>query len=538
MNSIPGSPIASAPLRHERLSIASWFSRGLEESPNGVALLIDDASWTYGQLYENALQIAGAIKSSSSGNRLGAVGVLASRSIESYAGILGAAFAGAAVVPLSPAFPMARTVAMIQQAEVSVIIADAQASAVLPAIVSACPGLVVIASRPGVHGATGSRGPVTASTRPLDAPCTTDPDDLAYILFTSGSTGKPKGVKITHRNVASFLAVNVPRYALQPGDISSQTFDCTFDLAMFDLFMTWAAGATLVSTPPQVFLALPEFVRRQKINFWFSVPSAISLVRRRGGLRPGALAGLRWSLFCGEGLALADAQEWQTAAPGSVVQNLYGPTELTIACSAFELPRDFTDRECANGLVPIGSLFPGLSGLLLDTADATSTETGELCVTGPQMSPGYLDPLDDHDRYIEADGRRWYRTGDLVNRFADGNLVYLGRIDNQVKVRGYRVECGEVEAYIRETPEADGAVVVPVSTTSGIRLFAWYTGDSGAANAIGSRLRTKLPEFMVPHWVCHINEFPLNPNRKVDKDALTALARECVDDRAKTSGLS
>jgi amino acid adenylation domain-containing protein len=526
---IPGSNPGGALPGPGRLDIASWFNRGLEESPRGIALRIDGTEWTYLQLHATALRIAGAIVSCSSGYCPDAVGVLANRSIESYAGILGTCYSGATVVPLSPAFPAHRTIAMLRQAGVSVIIADKQALGVLPAIVTACPDLAVIAADSSLHIVTGTRGPVITTARPLSTPRAVDPDHVAYILFTSGSTSKPKGVKITHRNVASFLALNVPRYSLQPGDVCSQTFDCTFDLAMFDLLMTWAAGATLVSTPPQVFRALPEFVRRHAITFWFSVPSAISLVRRHGGLRAGALDGLRWSLFCGEPLALADARHWQEAAPRSVVQNLYGPTELTIACSAFELDRDFADQRSVNGLVPIGHLFPGLSGLLFDGADTTARDTGELCVTGPQMSPGYLDPRDDHDRYINAAGGRWYRTGDLVRRLADGNLVYLGRVDHQVKIRGYRVELGEVEAHIRETTGADGAVVVPVPTMSGTRLFAWYTGDPGAASVISARLRRTLPEFMVPHWTRHIGEFPLNANRKVDRAELAALARSFTD---------
>jgi amino acid adenylation domain-containing protein len=526
---------ADVPPSQEELDLASWFGHGLQAAPDGIALVIGHTEWTYVQLHELALKIAGAVAACAAAGQPKAVGVLASRSIECYAGILGASYAGAAVVPLSPIFPAQRTATMLKAAGVRVIVVDQQALPVLPALVSARPDLLVIRSDSSLHTGVGVPGPVIGDTRPLVCPLAVRPDDLAYILFTSGSTGRPKGVRITHRNIASFLAVNRMRYPLGPGRACSQTFDCTFDLAMFDLFMTWSAGATLVSTPPQAFLALPEFVRRHAISFWFSVPSAISVARRRSALRPGALDGLRWSLFCGEPLALADAQQWQEAAPNSVVHNLYGPTELTIACSSFELRPGFTDQQSVNGFVPIGSLYSGLSGILLDNDGQPSEREGELCVTGPQMSPGYLDPMDDLDRYVTCDGKRWYRTGDLVRVLPGGSLTYLRRVDHQVKIRGYRVELAEIEARIRTVPGVEAAMTVPVEGTSGVQLLAWYTGDPAVAGEISVRLRAELPEFMIPHWVCHTEEFPLNANRKVDRAEMAATAQRLAEAAWDTS---
>lgn len=509
--------------------LATWFGLGLNAAPGGVALRIGQQQWTFTELHEHALKVAGAIVSASPGDRQRPVGVLAGRSIGCYSGILGAGYAGAAFVPLSPVFPVRRTAEMVRRAGVRVVVADDQARPAVQALMTACPGLVVVAEDASARDATGSAGPTVADAVPLASPAPVSPSDVAYILFTSGSTGRPKGVRITHQNMASFLTVMRERYPLETGDACSQTFDCTFDLAMFDLFVAWSAGATLVSTPPQAFVALPEFLRRHAISFWFSVPSAITLARRRGALRPGSLSSLRWSLFCGEPLVLADAREWQDAAPRSSVQNLYGPTELTIACTSFELSRGFDDAQSVNALVPIGTLYPGLSAMLIAPGGESCEMEGELCVSGSQTSPGYLDTADDADRYFVRDSKRWYRTGDLVRYLPDGNLTYLGRVDHQVKIRGYRVELAEVEARMRAADGVDGAVTVAVGQPASVRLFAWFTGDPAAAGTIAARLKAELPEFMVPHWIQHTAEFPLNANRKVDRAELARRARLSAD---------
>jgi len=505
-------------------SLAEWFGRGLEAVPDGTALRIGRREWSYTELHAIALRLAEAVQSASDA-RPETVGVLAARSIECYAGILAAGYAGAAVVPLSPSFPTERTVAMARAAGTRTVIVDQQAAHALPALAEALPDLTVIRMDPKLSLPAGVRAPRVPGTAASAMPARVAPDDIAYVLFTSGSTGRPKGVPVTHGNMDHFLRVNVDKYGFSPADACSQTFDCTFDLAMFDLFVTWAAGATLVSTPPQAFMMLPEFVERNKLTVWFSVPSAISLVRRRGGLAAGSFPDLRWSLFCGEALTMADAQDWQAAAPASLVENLYGPTELTIACSAYRWNPRTSPGSCVNGLVPIGSLYPDLTGVLVGSNGEIGHQEGELCVSGPQMFPGYLDRDDDRGRFLQAEGTRWYRTGDLVRRNSGGEYAYVGRVDHQIKIRGYRVELAELEWHIRSVRGVSAAVIVPVASVSGHRLFAWYCGEPGIEQLIRDKLQERVPSFMVPHWIRHSSQLPLNPNRKVDRKALTEMAQ-------------
>ncbi|MEO3927792.1 AMP-binding protein [Micromonosporaceae bacterium B7E4] len=486
-----------------RRMLHEWFTAGLATAPDRVALRIGRQEWTYAELDDVARRWAGGL--TAGGART--VGILATRSIESYAGLLATLYAGATAVPLSPGFPAARTCRMAAMAGIDTLIADRSAAATLPHLEAALPGLRVAA--------------------PAATPLGTLPraayDGAAYVLFTSGSTGRPKGAPVTHANMDSFLRYNLDRYDIGPDDVCSQTFDQTFDLAMFDLFVAWGAGAAVVSTPPQVFTALPEFLAAERVTFWFSVPSAIEVVRRRGGLTPGAMPTLRWSLFCGEALRLTDAQDWQRAAPGSMVENLYGPTELTIACSAHRLS-DQSAELAVHGVVPVGTPYPHLRYRI--TEDGADGTEGELCVTGPQMFPGYLDPADDQGRFYDGDGVRWYRTGDRVRQLANAELGYLGRMDRQVKVRGYRVELDEVEWHAGQLPGVERAVAVAFEAAGRTELAMFYVGTPGLD--IRRSIASILPGYMVPR-LCHdVDALPHSANGKIDRAALAVRARDLL----------
>ncbi|PWI44828.1 AMP-binding protein [Streptomyces sp. ICBB 8177] len=492
---------AGAPAHPTGHSLGAWFERGMAVAPDAEALRVGNRHLTYRQVHDEALALAGALTSAVRG-RPRRVGLLAARSVRAYTGLLAATFAGAAVVPLNPAFPPARTAAMIEAAGVDVVIVDDDGAARLPDLAHTLAGVPVVDA---------------PADTPAPGPHPADPDEIAYILFTSGSTGRPKGVPVLHRNVDAYLRFVHDRYGFGPGDVFSQTFDLTFDLAMFDLFAGWGSGGTVVSVPQAAYAGLERFLTEQGVTVWFSAPSLIALARRRG-LDEDAMPTLRWSLFCGEPLLDRDAADWQRAAPHSVVENLYGPTELTISCSVHRWDPDTSPARAVNGVVPIGALHPGMSSILLDVDEATGA--GELCVTGHQMFPGYLDPADDEGRFVSWGGNRWYRTGDLV-RWVDGDeLVHLGRRDHQVQVHGVRVELAEVEWGLREVEGVDDAVVVAVDG----ELVAYWQGAPSTAAALAARLADVLPKALVPRRFVKVDDFPLNANRKIDRKALAARA--------------
>ncbi|WP_342787010.1 AMP-binding protein [Streptomyces tailanensis] len=295
--------------------------------------------------------MAAALAATTGGRHPRRVGLLALRTLTAYAGYLAVQRLGATVVPLHPGFPPPRTAATAKAAALDCVLADpGHAGVELPV-----PVLAADVTAPG-HDPEDAPDPDGARDRE-DARGHAGPDDICYILFTSGSTGTPKGVPIRHRNVSAYLDHVTARYGIGVGDRLSQTFDLTFDLSVFDLFAAWSSGATVV-VPDRADLLAPRFVARERITHWFSVPSVISLARRLRGLAPGSMPTLRWSLFCGEPLTTDQAATWQAAAPDSVLENLYGPTELTLSCTQYRLPATPADPLPANGTVRSAGCTP------------------------------------------------------------------------------------------------------------------------------------------------------------------------------------
>ncbi|MFC9945628.1 AMP-binding protein [Streptomyces pratensis] len=498
-------------------ALSGRFLRGLTLAPDRPALRADGAALTYRELHERALLLAGSLLAGLS-DQPPAVGVLAGKGPSAYTSLLAGLYSGATVVPLQPAFPAARTRQMIEAAGVGALLADDDA---LPALTALHENGVTL---PTLFAPGGQPMPelTVDPDSVLKAPMPARPDGIAYVLFTSGSTGRPKGVPVTHANTAHYFSLLDERYDFGTEDVFSQTFDLNFDCAMFDLFCAWGAGATVVPVPARAYARLPEFVAEQGVTVWFSTPSAITLVRRTGGLAPGALSSLRRSFFAGEALSCRDADDWTAAAPGTVLENLYGPTELTITVTAH---RWAPGSRHLHGMVPIGAVHEGHPVLLLDDAGSPSTTgEGELCVAGPQLTPGYLDPADDTGRFLERGGLRYYRTGDRVRRAEGDGLLYLGRQDAQVQVHGIRMELAEVDAAVRACPGVEDAATVAVPVDGTVELAVFHTGDPVPPARLARHLRGLLPAAVVPRAYHHLNALPLNPNRKTDRRKLTSRA--------------
>jgi len=359
-------------------------------------------------------------------------------------------------------------------------------------------------------------------------PTAVDPSALGYLLFTSGSTGQPKGVMVSHRNVTHFVDAMVERYSITEQDRFSQTFDLTFDLSAFDMFVAWERGACVCCPTQQEKLFPAKYINSQRISIWFSVPSTAVMMKKLRMLKPDKFPSIRFSLFCGEALPLDVAEAFQQAAPASVVENLYGPTELTIACTLYTYDSQKTPGDAKHGIVPIGDAYPQMEYLIVDDELRAMSpgQAGELLMTGPQLSLGYWEDAEKTDAaFVKPPGVEdiYYRTGDRVVRREPGApLLYLGRIDNQIKVQGYRVELGEIEAVIREQAEVDIAVAIgfPVGLTGaeGIVAFVSKAGADLAGIRVG--IQRRLPSYMQPSEIRHVEEFPLNANGKVDRNAL------------------
>ncbi|SER47354.1 amino acid adenylation domain-containing protein [Streptomyces sp. yr375] len=505
------------------------FLRGLHTSPGREAVRVGSDAITYEAAHRTALRWAGAIVAAAPGQPR-AVGVLAAKGIPACTGILAALYSGSTVVPLRPDFPVARTRQMLDATGLTALLVDEQSRRLLPELVAGQPDLTVLTPGRAV-GVEPVRTVPLDGVRALDAPLPVSPADTAYVLFTSGSTGRPKSVPISHGSTRHYFELLDARYDFTAQDVFSQTFDLNFDCALFDLFCAWGAGATALAVPLQAYRDLPGFVAASGMSVWFSTPSSISLVRRTGGLGEAAMPGLRWSFFAGEALRCADAADWQRAAPRSVVENLYGPTELTVTVAAHRWSAERTPALAVNGVVPIGAIHEGHPHLLLDEDGEESRTEGELCVAGPQTTAGYLDPGDDDGRFLERSGRRWYRTGDRVRRVHGGELAYLGRLDGQVQIQGWRVELAEIDHALRGCAGVAEAVTVTARADGRDELVVFYTGVPVPPGQLAKDLTRVLPQGLVPRHYRHLTDIPLNSNRKTDRPTLRSLAAELIGSR-------
>jgi acyl-coenzyme A synthetase/AMP-(fatty) acid ligase len=264
---------------------------------------------------------------------------------------------------------------------------------------------------------------------------------------------------------------------------------------------------------------------------YFTVPTVGLLMQRFGALKPGRYPSLRWSLFCGEPLPVPLAQAWAAAAPGASVENLYGPTELTVACSAYRWDSERSAAASRDGIVPIGAPLPDMDAKVVDERleEVAPGEVGELLMTGPQRTAGYWQDTRATARAhvrLPADGRIYYRTGDRVRRpDADGPLTYVGRVDEQIKILGHRVELGEVESALRQEPGVHAAAAVGwPATSAGVGgVVAFVTGRGLDPAVLRSSVGRKLQAHAVPQAIRVLPDLPQNVNGKVDRRALLEL---------------
>ena len=521
--------------------IRSMITASAERFASRPALSLGMRVYTYAELCYTANRLASLLTEAHGGTPR-RVGILASHSETSYAGVMACLYAGSTFVPLNPRFPIERTRNMCEQADLDALLVDPESLSLLSALLPRLrrvPTIIIpeTDTQLSMNVPDGCRiftqRDLGVAQAMVHVPSISGAD-TAYLLFTSGSTGSPKGVPITYANLRAFLGFMSTRYRLTPDDRMTQTFDQTFDLSIFDLLMAWTSGACVYSIPPLELFAPINFVNRHQITLWFSVPSVASRLLKRGALRSGSMPSLRWSLFCGEGLPSVTAEAWQSAAPQSELDNLYGPTELTIACSAYRWNPESSPADCINGLVPIGEMFSDLSYVIVNDqfAEVEAGEVGELCVTGHQMFSGYWRAPELsmdcflHRKVSDGGAVKYYRTGDLVSRLGT-NLVYRGRKDTQVKISGYRIELGEIEAALRRAGCVEAAVLAfPAEYPEFMVAFVSGNNDT---DAMFKSLREYLPSYMWPKSIVPMNYLPLNSNMKIDRANLRNIVINAIN---------
>jgi amino acid adenylation domain-containing protein len=444
------------------------------------------------------------------------IGIMTDDSVYTYAAIVAVLASGAAYVPVNSKNPPARNLDVIDRAGVDFIFAHEDDFQLEPD-----------ASSP--HRFVNLRNSVP-DNRPWKIAQVSN-DDLAYILFTSGSTGQPKGVPISHGNLHAFANATFENgpYTVDSNDRFLQMFELTFDLSVMCLLIPLSHGATICVVPESGigFMNVAKTLEDEAVTIALMVPSILSYMQRF--LPELRFPSVHTSLFCGEALPLELLNLWEACVPNAVIENTYGPTEATIFCSRFTHTKPGNDGDVYQGVVSIGRPLPGVELFVLDDANAVLPpgERGELCIAGNQLMDQYWkDPEKTEivmtDLNLEGRTLRVYHTGDLAYVNDNGNLIFCGRKDFQIKIDGHRVELGEIEHHAREFL-GHGMVAVlfnhDANNQDRLVLFA-EAGSKNEIRNLGEYLSGQLPTYMQPSRVEELDKMPINLNGKIDRPTL------------------
>jgi len=512
--------------------------------PDRVAVVDGDRSLTYAELDAGSNRLAHLLRECGVQHR-DLVGLYLDKSLESLLGIYAILKLGSAYVPLDPAAPPARLATIAANAGLRCLVTGAEKADLWPELLregAPVEVLVVPAARDGeVEAPEGARLVTGAALdERLDAPpdgVSRSDSDLAYILYTSGSTGVPKGVMLSHENALAFVDWAADEFGVSAEDRLSSHAPLHFDLSVFDLFAAARAGAAVVLVPDGLSLFPLEqarWIRDTGISVWYSVPSILTLLVLRGKLAEVGLPALRTILFAGEVFPTKYLHALMQHLPHVRFANLFGPTETNVN-TWYEVPRWDGEPPAS---IPIGKPVRDVEifavaedGSILDRG-----ETGEMHVRGPTVMQGYWG---DAERTEATLFHGWgpgsspyptYKTGDVAYVDENGDWIFLGRRDSQIKSRGYRIELGDVEAALDQHPSVLECAVVPIPdevVTNRIKAFVVTDGDVGQEELV-TFVCERLPRYMAPELFEFREALPRSSTGKVDRRALAAASSEAT----------
>ena len=498
-------PAARPPLLHQ------VFERQADARPDAVAVSFGSQQSTYADLERRANRVARYLRDLGVG-RGSLVAMLLPRSIDTYAALLGILKSGAAYVPMDPECPADRVAYILRDCGADALVTTRD----LAAVGAGFGGAVVRLD--GDRAAMDAASPARLRPETVGA----GPGDLCYVIYTSGSTGRPKGVMIEHRNACHLVCVEGAIYGAQPEDRVYQGASLSFDLSVEEIWLAFQSGATLVAATPEMAQAGPDLSRKlveSGVTVLSCVPTLLSMLNED-------IPKLRLLILGGERCPEQLVERW--ARPGRRMFNTYGPTETTVIATYTEL--------IPGRPVTIGRAVPGYQAHILDDSlrPVAQGEPGEICIGGLGVARCYVGlPQQTRERFVpdpyagpDESGARLYRTGDLGRFDLEGNIEFLGRADGQVKLRGFRVELGEIESVLMQCQGIQSAACSVREDVPGVQQLVGYVVPRDGAVVEEERtrsfLRDRLPAFMVPGVIETVARLPRLPSGKLDRKSLPA----------------
>nr|WP_283236053.1 non-ribosomal peptide synthetase [Rhodococcus zopfii] len=503
-------------------TLPALIAEAVAKNPDGVAVTFGDRALTYRELDEQSSRLARLLL----GRGIGAsdlVAIAVPRSIESVLAVWAVAKTGAGFVPVDVKYPADRVAHMIDD---SGVVLGLTLSAHVDGLSDGVDWLVLDDEDVRSRCAGKSGAPVTY--RDLPAPIRSS--QVAYVIYTSGSTGRPKGVSVTHAGLHNFCVEQYERYAPTERSRVLHVASPSFDASVLELLLVLGAAATMVISPPDVFggSALEELIRRESVTHAFITPTVLA------SMDPAGLDSLQHLVAGGEAVSADIVEKW---SPGRSLYNGYGPTETTIMSN-------ISDPMVPGAPVTIGGPIRGMRELVLDgrLRPVPAGVPGELYIAGVQLARGYHERRGLTAERFVADpfgvpGDRMYRTGDVVTWTADGEIAYIGRSDFQVKIRGLRIELGEIDAALSAHPDVDVAATLAVEAggSASAQLVGYVLPVAGAEidpAELKEFVARSVPSHMIPSAIVVLDELPLTPVGKLDRRALPAPVFETREFRA------